>query len=144
MVKVILRVGENEHVLCHGAARGLGLHVGPLDGFGHDSRIRVQPREYVDGSYTRPKARGNRLATVTLVVRVEFATIEECAHYIRRYPQELPEEGTVRFVDEKSDGSTQVEELLDAVIEDVYMGPMSGVSTNIRYTIKGSEYRWLN
>ena len=142
-MQVILKDGDTQYVLCHGGERGVGLHVG-ADGFGHDSRIRTQVREYIDGDYSRPKARGNRLPTIVVVVNVEFSTLEECTRYNLNYPQTIPSEGTVRFVSTKTDGSRETWELSDAVIEDIYMGPQRGVSTTIRYTIKGSSFTQLN
>lgn len=131
-MQVVLRANSTDYVLAHGAARGLGLHVGPDASCSHDSSVLAQIDPIVGASNRFVAERGNRISNIPFGVQVQFATIDEATRYAFVYPITLPRSGTLYI---KPDVGNWVK-FEPCVIERVNLTQF-GCTVQIRYTVVG-------
>jgi hypothetical protein len=124
---------EATYTLAHGAARGVGTHMGPA-GLSHNSRLLTQVSQRLRATYSKPRSRGNLATQIAFTVKVELPSLEDATDYFFLYPLQLPREGTLRIMTGAGDAERRIE-LEDAVIESIDIPRPLGVSVEITYRI---------
>lgn len=137
-MKIVLRIGQDEYVLCHGHERAVGNHMGPVFRQ-HANPTVADLQQRLRGTAITAVDRGNKTTRISWTIEVELASVTEAEIYALNYPQALPRAGKLRFVMRDENDVETVRELTNAVIEDAAIIAHEGVALTIQYTAVGGE-----
>ena len=136
-MRILIKNGAAETVLCDGSPRGLNKNVGPLGGLSIDDQVNVQIREFIRAAYAKPTNRKNKKTQVSFSVSRECASLTEAHSWQMNFHISCVREGTVYFIETTGGGATTTYQLKDAVLQ--FKTLPVGVSRTIQFLCIGGE-----
>jgi hypothetical protein len=137
-MRIVLKSGTTEHVLCDGHVDGTNKSIGPLAGMQTSAPISVDEARPVRATTATPYSRGNRLFTLAFSVVRECDSAKAAEAYCLTHPRDVLRAGTLYVFAEGSSGDRQPYTLANAVLREVVC-THTGVSVTIAYTVVGGQ-----
>lgn len=135
-MRIILKSGTTEHVLCHGPVPGVGKHMGPLSGMRINGAVRSQDAEILRAVNAVPYNRGNKTVRVSFSVLREFAISPDAEKFCWTYQRDVLRSGSLKLMSETAVRRGLILTLANTVLDDVQT-EFIGLSVMINYTLHG-------
>lgn len=135
-MRIILKSGSSESILCDGAMAGsVDKHVGPT-ALRVSGPIQSQVAPAMRAVNATPISRSNK------VTRIAFGVLRQCQsavaaeRYCFTHPRDVLRSGTLRIFAQGSAGAFEELQLANTILEDVQCEQI-GLTVQIAYTLSG-------
>lgn len=134
-MKIILKSGSTEQILCDGHTNAQNKHVGP-SGLRISGNVTPEEQRFLRATTGKPQNRGN------LIIRISFGVVRECASFLAAekfcatYQRDVLRGGSLYLLAENATGGFEKLVLADAVLVEV-LTLHTGVTVDLNYTLIG-------
>jgi hypothetical protein len=136
-MRILMKSGSTEQVLCHGHVTGVDTHVGPTE-LRVSGPVASQPERFFRAAAGKVYNRANRITTVSFSVTRECASAQAAEKFCFTHPRDALRENTAIFQAEDAGGGRDAMTLADAALTNVVCAQI-GVSVIVQYEIAGGQ-----
>ena len=134
-MRILMKSGTTEQVLCHGHVDGVDRHVGPSN-LRTAGPIEVQVAEFLRGANVAAYNRGNLKSSLSFSVHRECASAQAAEKFCLTHPRDCLRSDTCVILAENATGGTEKLTMSSAAVTDVQCEQI-GVGVIVSYQIIG-------
>lgn len=135
-MRIILKSGATESILCDGALTGvLDKHIGP-SGLRVSGPIQPQIATAMRATNATPYNRANKLTRIAFQVMRQCQSASAAERYCFTHQRDVLRAGTLRIFAQGADGAFEELQLANTILEDVQCEQI-GLAVQIAYTLSG-------
>jgi hypothetical protein len=134
-MRILMKSGTTEQILCHGHVEGIDKHVGPSN-LRTSGPISVQQGEFLRATYGKAYNRNNLKTMLSFSITRECASAQAAEAFCLTHLRDVLRSNTCVVQAEGSKGGKTTITISDAVLQEPVCEQI-GVSVVITYTILG-------